>query len=117
MKKNKGNEKYPREAFAKVVQEEKVTKGLDYYRNLIETSLDSLVTISPAGIVMDVNSATEMAFGLPREKIIGTDFSQYFTEPEKARIGCKQVFDLGKVVNYELCLKHINGSSLPVSCA
>jgi diguanylate cyclase (GGDEF)-like protein/PAS domain S-box-containing protein len=115
VKKSDGNEKQFREAVAKEVQEEKATKGWDYYRNLIETSLDSLVTISPDGIITDVNSATEMAIGLPREKIIGTDFSDYFTEPEKARIGCRQVFNSGKVVNHELYLKHSNGSSLPVS--
>jgi PAS domain S-box-containing protein len=81
---------------------------------LLETSIDSLVTIGPDGIITDVNSATEKATGLPREKIIGTDFSEYFTEPDKARVGYKQVFDIGKVVDYELYLKHINGSSIPV---
>jgi len=115
MKKSKGNRKQSRETFVKEVQEEKATMGWDYYRNLVETSIDLLVTINPDGIITDVNSATEMAIGLPREMIIGTDFSEYFTETEKARIGCKQVFDIGKVVNCELYLKHIDGSALPVS--
>ena len=86
-----------------------------YNCNLLETSLDSHVTIGPDGIITDVNSATEKATGLPREKIIGTCFSEYFTDPEKARAGHKQVFDVGKVVDYELYLKHINGSSIPVA--
>jgi PAS domain S-box-containing protein len=81
---------------------------------LLEASLDPLVTIGPDGIITDVNSATEKATGLPREKIIGTDFSEYFTEPDKARVVYKQVFDIGKVVDYELYLKNINGSSIPV---
>ena len=114
MEKNNGKEKRARELFAKEVQEEKANKGWKYNRNLLETSIDSLVTIGPDGIITDVNSATEKATGLPREKIIGTDFSEYFTEPEKARAGYKQVFDIGKVVDYELYLKHINGSSIPV---
>src|SRR5665648_223781 len=114
MEKNNGKEKRARELFAKEVQEEKANKGWNYNRNLLETSIDSLVTIGPDGIITDVNSATEKATGLPREKIIGTDFSEYFTEPEKARAGYKQVFDIGKVVDYELYLKHINGSSIPV---
>src|SRR5665648_1288632 len=115
MEKNNGKEKRARELFAKEVQEEKANKGWNYNRNLLETSIDSLVTIGPDGIITDVNSATEKATGLPREKIIGTDFSEYFTEPDKARVGYKQFFDIGKVVDYELYLKHINGSSIPVS--
>src|SRR5665648_1301090 len=114
MEKNNGKEKRARELFAKEVQEEKANKGWNYNRNLLETSIDSLVTIGPDGIITDVNSATEKATGLPREKIIGTDFSEYFTDPVKARAGDKQVFDIGKVVDYELYLKHINGSSIPV---
>ena len=116
MKKPNGNNKQSRETFKQEVREEKATRDWDYYRNLIEASLDSLVTIKPDGIITDINSATEMAFGLPRERIIGTDFPGYFTEPEKARIGCKQVFDNGKVVNHELYLKRTDRSSLPVSC-
>ena len=115
MEKSDGYGKPSSEAFVNDDKEEKATKNWDYYRNLIEASIDSLVTINPEGIITDVNSATELAFGLPRERIIGTDFSQYFTEPEKVRIGCKQVLDIGKVENYELYLKHINGSSIPVS--
>ena len=115
MKKSNEHEKRSREIFAKEVQKEKASLGCDYYRNLLETSIDSLVTINPERIITDVNSATEIAIGLPREKIIGTDFSEYFTEPELARIGCKQVFDIGKVVNYELYLKQVDGTSLPVS--
>src|SRR5665648_1127332 len=114
MEKNNGKEKRARELFAKEVQEEKANKGWNYNRNLLETSMDSLGTIGPDGIITDVNSATEKATGLPREKIVGTDLSEYFTEPDKARVGYKQVFDIGKVVDYELYLKHINGSSIPV---
>src|SRR5450759_2210874 len=114
MGKNNGKEKRARELFTKEGQEEKANKEWKYNRNLLETSIDSLVTIGPDGIITDVNSATEKATGLPREKIIGTDFSEYFTEPDKARAGYKQVFDVGKVVDCELYLKHINGSSIPV---
>src|SRR5665811_1448485 len=114
MEKNNGKETQARELFAKEVQEEKANKGWEYNRNLLETSIDPLVTIGPDGIITDVNNATENATGIPREKIIGTNFSGYFTEPDKARAGYKQVFDIGKVVDYELYLKHINGSSIPV---
>ena len=55
-----------------------------YARGLIEASLDPLVTISPEGKVTDVNEATVAATGVPRERLVGSDFSDYFTEPERA---------------------------------
>ena len=63
-----------------------------YARSLIEASRDPLVTISAEGKITDVNEATIKAMGLPRAQLIGTDFSNYFTEPKKAREGYQQVF-------------------------
>jgi len=80
-----------------------------YTRNLIETSLDPLVTISADGKIMDVNSATELTTGVPRDGLVGTDFSDYFTEPEKAREGYQKVFQEGFVRDYPLTIRHQSG--------
>ena len=80
-----------------------------YTRSLIEASLDPLVTISPEGKITDVNAATEKATGMSRSELIGTDFSSYFTEPDKAREGYQQVFLKGAVTDYPLALRHRDG--------
>jgi PAS domain S-box-containing protein len=80
-----------------------------YARSLIEASLDPLVTISPEGKITDVNEATIKVTGVPREGLIGTDFSDYFTEPEKAREGYQQVFSKGFVTDYPLTIRHKQG--------
>jgi PAS domain S-box-containing protein len=80
-----------------------------YSRSLIEASLDPLVTISPEGKITDVNEASVKVTGETRDKLIGTDFSDYFTEPQKAREGYKQVFDKGFVSDYPLTIHHKNG--------
>ncbi len=80
-----------------------------YARNLIEASLDPLVTISADGKITDVNKATEIATGRSRDELIGSDFSDYFVEPEKAKIGYKRVFIEGLVKDYPLAIKHRNG--------
>jgi PAS domain S-box-containing protein len=80
-----------------------------YARGLLEASLDPLVTISADGKITDVNEATIKVTGVPREQLIGTDFSDYFTEPEKAREGYKKVFDEGFVTDYPLTIRHRNG--------
>jgi len=80
-----------------------------YARSLIEASLDPLVTISPEGKITDVNDASVKVTGETRDKLIGTDFSDYFTEPDKAREGYKQVFEKGFVSDYPLTIHHRNG--------
>lgn len=89
--------------------EAKEKHASQYSRSLIEASLDPLVTISPNGTITDVNEASIKITGISREQLIGTDFSNYFTEPEKARQGYLQVFEKGFVADYPLTVKHING--------
>lgn len=80
-----------------------------YARSLIEASLDPLVTISTEGEIMDVNRSTELITGLSREKLIGSDFSSYYTEPQKAQEGYKLVFRHGVVRDYPLAIRNVSG--------
>lgn len=83
-----------------------------YNRSLIEASLDPLVTIAPDGKITDVNLATEKATGRSRKELIGTDFSIYFTDPERARAIHQKVFRDGQVQNYALEIR--DGKITPV---
>ena len=94
-------------AAARDVTEQK--QASQYARSLIEASLDPLVTISPEGKITDVNEGSIKVTGVPREKLIGTDFSNYFTEPDKAREGYQQVFAKGFVTDYPLTIRHRDG--------
>ncbi len=89
--------------------EEQIRQASQYARTLVEASLDPLVTISPEGKITDVNEATVKATGIPRDRLIGTDFSDYFTEPENARRGYEQVFSKGFVTDYPLTIRHKEG--------
>jgi len=97
--------------------EEALSRANAYNRSLIESSLDPLVTISGEGSITDVNAATEKVTGFSREELIGTDFSNYFTDPDKARAGYLQVFRQGIVKDYELDIRHRDGHLTPVSYA
>jgi len=85
--------------------EELLRANARYTRSLIEASLDPLVTINPAGKITDVNQATERVTGVARERLIGSDFSSYFTEPDKARAGYQQVITQGLVRDYPLTIR------------
>jgi len=94
----------------RVLAEEALREASLYSRNLIETSLDPLVTISAEGMITDVNTATERITGRSRERLIGSDFTDYFTEPEMARAGYLQAFSAGQVIDYPLAIRHSSGA-------
>jgi PAS domain S-box-containing protein len=88
----------------------KQRQAFEAARSMIESSLDSLVSISPEGMITDVNEATVKVTGIPREELIGTAFSDYFTEPEKANEIYQRVFAEGMAVDYPLTMRHRDGS-------
>jgi PAS domain S-box-containing protein len=85
-----------------------------YARHLIEVSLDPLVTISPEGKITDVNAATELVTGIPRDRLIGTHFSDYATEPDRANAGYQQVIAHGHVRDFPLTIRHVSGKTTDV---
>ncbi len=80
-----------------------------YNRNLLEANLDPVVTIGLDGKITDVNAATEAMTGHARATLIGTDFSEYFSDPDTARAGYQQAFREGSVRDYPLELRHCDG--------
>jgi PAS domain S-box-containing protein len=85
-----------------------------YNRRLIETSLDPLVTIGRDGKITDVNGATEAITGRSRAELVGTDFSDYFTDPAHAQAGYELAFREGVVRDYPLDIRRRDGASIPV---
>ena len=94
--------------------EETIKNAWFYTRSLIEASIDSLVTISADGKITDVNQATEKITGVPRNILIGSDFLDYFTEPDKAVDGYLQVFTHDIVRDYPLTIRHSSGQTTDV---
>jgi PAS domain S-box-containing protein len=97
-----------------VTANEQLRMAYAYNRSLIEASLDPLVTITLDGKIGDVNKATEVVTGCTRGELIGTDFHNYFVDPERARAGYQKVFDTGMVHDYNLEIRKKDGSHTPV---
>ena len=83
-------------------------------RSLIEANLDPLITISRDGKIMDMNKALSNITGVTRELLIGSNFFEYFTEPQKAGEIYKNLFANGSVTNYPLTFCHQNGKLFDV---
>jgi PAS domain S-box-containing protein len=95
--------------------EEQLREQQTYLRGLIESSIDGLVTVDPAGFVTDVNDQFCRMTGMPRDQLIGSVFKQYFTEPDMADTGVKRTLAEGVVSNYQLVLKNREGRKATVS--
>ena len=81
----------------------------EYSLSLIEASHDPLLTISPEGKITDMNKATTNMIGMTREQLTGSDFFDYFTEPQKAREVYQKVFAKGSVADSPLTIRHRDG--------
>ena len=99
----------------RVLAHEDLARMSDYSRRLIEASLDPLVTISAEGVISDVNVATETITGFSRQALIGSDFADYFTDPEQARAGYLEAFTEGSVVDFPLAIRNVDGTITDVS--
>ncbi|MBE0469157.1 MAG: bacteriohemerythrin [Methyloprofundus sp.] len=103
-----------RDITARKEAEDSMQSASLYARSLIEASLDPLVTISAEGKITDVNTATEKITGINRDRLIGSNFADYYTEPDKARAGYQQVFSTGTVTDFPLAIRHVSGKIIDV---
>jgi PAS domain S-box-containing protein len=86
-----------------------------YTRSLIESNIDALMTTDPRGIITDVNKQMEALTGCTRDELIGAPFKDYFTDPDRADAGISRVLAEGKVTNYELTARAMDGTLTVVS--
>jgi PAS domain S-box-containing protein len=102
-----------------ITEEEKLTQQLmesqEYNRGLIESNIDALMTTDTVGIITDVNKQMERVTGLARDRLIGTPFKNYFTDPARAEEGIRRVLEEDKVTNYELTIRGAANEQTTVS--
>ncbi len=96
------------------IQSAELAKAGTYTRTLLEANVDPFFTTGEDGKITDINKSTESITGLSRSELIGTDSSNYFTDPDQAREIFLQVFREGIVRNFELAIKHVDGKITPV---
>jgi PAS domain S-box-containing protein len=95
--------------------EEELRQAQNYTRGLIESSVDPMITVNQALTITDVNEQMVRLTEVPKEKLIGSRFDRFFTEPDRAAAGVKKTLKEGYVTNYELTLKTPSGREVLVS--
>jgi len=84
-------------------------------RTLIEANIDAMMTLELDGIISDVNAQMEALTGYSRADVKGTSFSEYFTEPNRAKQAVELVLQKGSIVNFELTALSREGRMTVVS--
>ncbi len=95
--------------------EEELRQAQNYTRGLIESSVDPMITVDPDLTITDVNEQMVRLTGVPKDRLIGSRFDRYFTEPERAAAGVRQTLKEAYVTNYELTLQTAGGREILVS--
>ena len=95
--------------------EEELRQAQNYTRGLIESSVDPMITVNQALTITDVNEQMVRLTEVTKEKLIGSRFDRYFTEPDRAATGVKRTLKEAYVTNYELTLKTPSGREVLVS--
>ncbi|MEJ1336166.1 MAG: PAS domain S-box protein [Candidatus Sedimenticola sp. (ex Thyasira tokunagai)] len=93
-------------------------------RTLLETALDSIVTVDQGGEVIEFNNTAEQIFGYKRENVIGRDFSALMLDPEsrpsfRRMLGryLHQMEDLLGEERWEMTAVSFEGVAFPVEVA
>ena len=85
---------------------------------LAESGIGILMRVDAGGRILQANEGMELAAGLSREALVGTEAFSYFARPERARSLFKRCSETGTTArNGEMELRHAQGFQTPVSIA
>src|SRR6185295_1054805 len=109
---------------AREQEEDRLREGEASQAAIIESALDSIITIDAAGLVVAWNAAAERAFGYPRQEAVGRELAELIVPPtsrEAHRAGLGRFLQTGEGPligrRVELCAHRKDGSSVPVEAA
>lgn len=88
----------------------------EYNRSLIEACPDPLIAIGAEGRITDTNQAFLAITGVPREKLIGSEFAGYFTDSELARACLREAFSRGSISGFSLSIRQTSGQFTYLLC-
>ena len=89
--------------------EQELATAYEYSRMLTEVNPDLIATFSVEGKILDVNAAVERVTGFTRQKLIGKEYFQFFSDSEKVKDAHMKVLSQGSAVEYTTDIVHKTG--------
>ncbi len=83
--------------------------------NLVEASVDAILSVDLEGRVSDVNERTSTLTGFARQELIGSPFNALFTDSARAAECLHDALNAGVVKDFELGLRVHDGSEVAVA--
>jgi len=87
-----------------------------FTRSVIESSVNALFTLSPAGVILDVNECMTTLIGRTRDELVGLPFRECLTEPVAGDEFNRRVLADDRVTDCRLAVRDGSGVMLQVSC-
>lgn len=86
-----------------------------YRRRLMDSSREAIVLVDPNMIILDVNNRMTELSDYSRSELVGSEFSQYFTDPGLCVESVRKTLDLGPASTTPLTLRSHRGHLTQVS--
>lgn len=80
------------------------------YRHIFENIQDVYYEVSPDGIILEVSPSIEKISGYRREQVLGTSLYEMYVYPADRDAVFEELLRKGKVNDYEVFLKDVNGA-------
>ncbi len=95
--------------------EERLRLQEEKYRWFFENIQDVYYEVALDGTILELSPSVENVLGWKREELLGTKIEKLYVDPEDRKTFLKNIIHNGQVHDYELLLKHRNGSPLNVA--
>ena len=83
--------------------------------DLLQTGLNVVAKVNGSGNIDEVNEGMEIVTGVPRDELLGTDVSSYFTEPEQVKGWFMEALTGSPVRDKEVEIMHQEGETTPLT--
>lgn len=103
-----------RDITEKLSLEKELKETKDFLENIVQSSVDAIVTTDPKGRITFFNRAMEEMLGLPREKILGAPIYHFYAQGiSEARKIMSILREKGSLQNYETSMNR-QGQMVPI---
>lgn len=104
-----------RDVTDRVEMELELREAHAYTRELIESSIDAMLTTDVGGVIRDVNRRLEELLGTGRDGLIGSRFRDFCLDRDAAADAIHETFSRGRVEGRRLIVRGSDGRSTPIS--